>query len=217
MAGCSTRWASMPAIRARETRMAIQDINRTCSRKLNFTLACQAGAAGLPRDGELEADRVDAGYADVHVRAHRPHRALSGRARPPALAVRAATSAAVSRAGPVACAGGQRCPPAGFCSASSPSQSWLTSHSPLPPSATFGPGPVQGQRIGDPAAVSHLAHDLLPRVPDVHGSIAAGVRRTVLAASSLTASTRSETRDVVETGLLGRAGDETADRTQSSR
>ena len=30
-------------------------------------LACQTGAAGLPRDGELEADLVDAGYADVHV------------------------------------------------------------------------------------------------------------------------------------------------------
>ena len=32
---------------------------------LNFMLACQAGAAALPRAGELEADLVDAGFADV--------------------------------------------------------------------------------------------------------------------------------------------------------
>ena len=33
---------------------------------LNFMLACQAGAAALPRDGEIEADLVDAGFTDVH-------------------------------------------------------------------------------------------------------------------------------------------------------
>jgi 4-hydroxy-2,2'-bipyrrole-5-carbaldehyde O-methyltransferase len=33
---------------------------------LNFMLACQAGAAALPRDGELEADLAEAGFADIH-------------------------------------------------------------------------------------------------------------------------------------------------------
>ncbi len=32
---------------------------------LNFMLACQAGAAALPRDGEIEADLAEAGFADV--------------------------------------------------------------------------------------------------------------------------------------------------------
>jgi 4-hydroxy-2,2'-bipyrrole-5-carbaldehyde O-methyltransferase len=34
---------------------------------LNFMLACQAGAAALPRGGELEADLAEAGFADVLV------------------------------------------------------------------------------------------------------------------------------------------------------
>jgi 4-hydroxy-2,2'-bipyrrole-5-carbaldehyde O-methyltransferase len=33
---------------------------------LNFMLACQAGAAALPRGGELEADLVEAGFAGIH-------------------------------------------------------------------------------------------------------------------------------------------------------
>ncbi len=33
---------------------------------LNFMLACQAGAAALPRGGELEADLAEAGFAGIH-------------------------------------------------------------------------------------------------------------------------------------------------------
>jgi SAM-dependent methyltransferase len=33
---------------------------------LNFMLACQAGAAALPRGGELEADLVEAGFTGIH-------------------------------------------------------------------------------------------------------------------------------------------------------
>jgi 4-hydroxy-2,2'-bipyrrole-5-carbaldehyde O-methyltransferase len=33
---------------------------------LNFMLACQGGAAALPRGGELEADLVEAGFAGIH-------------------------------------------------------------------------------------------------------------------------------------------------------
>ena len=33
---------------------------------LNFMLACQAGAAALPRGGELEADLAEAGFASIH-------------------------------------------------------------------------------------------------------------------------------------------------------
>ena len=33
---------------------------------LNFMLACQTGAAALPRSGELEADLAEAGFASIH-------------------------------------------------------------------------------------------------------------------------------------------------------
>jgi hypothetical protein len=33
---------------------------------LNFMLACQAGAAALPRGGELEADLAEAGFTGIH-------------------------------------------------------------------------------------------------------------------------------------------------------
>jgi hypothetical protein len=33
---------------------------------LNFMLACQTGAAALPREGELEADLAEAGFAGIH-------------------------------------------------------------------------------------------------------------------------------------------------------
>ena len=33
---------------------------------LNFMRACQAGAAALPRGGELEADLAEAGFAGIH-------------------------------------------------------------------------------------------------------------------------------------------------------
>jgi len=33
---------------------------------LDFMLACQSGAAALPRGGELEADLAGAGFAGIH-------------------------------------------------------------------------------------------------------------------------------------------------------
>ena len=57
---------------------------------LNFMLACQAGAAALPRGGELEADLAEAGFAGIHAQPivpTEPFLAVRGR---PALAARAA-------------------------------------------------------------------------------------------------------------------------------
>lgn len=77
----------------------------------------------------------------------------------------------------------------------------------------FGPSPVPGQRIGDLPAVSDLADDLEPPVPDLHRSIAAGVAHGI---GGELADGDDQVRDTRrrETGLLGAARDKAAARSQ---